>query len=460
MVRLLVPLVVYGMIGVVYTTCCTPDLTWINADCDGFYYYAKAAYFVDWPSNVVWAGIGHLGTYLPGGQPWGVALVACAIPAVMSAGFIFLALRKQTGNGWAPYVGALAFAASPIVVAQATVHDVYSLATMFIAAAYLAMVYKKYPLVWGLLGAGWCVHWITLVPAVVAFLVWKRELVRWAWVGVPLFVLPFALQYVLGHYDTLDYWWGLQGVFLNGRIDNLPSRLMETGAIWLVGLGLAWIPAMLFLGRVKNSYPFLVGMGLPLCHLLTCPSVDGYVQSVGAMVFGAIAAGLGVQYVSAQWMRVAVVATSAVMLLAVPFVWDIGRTLDENPTTCRYWMDQVAETPEGSIIACSRRLDGAEDSIGSVARSGVYIIERETGSLRHYVYPNLYVSPDDYFGERARLASEGLVIPELVGRPDGMSFDAWCDANLVALARANGRSCYYSLVTEPEIFKCELVELS
>jgi hypothetical protein len=451
--------ILFSAIAIVYVVCCTPDFTWVNADCDGFYYYTKGAHLVDWGSNPMWAAAGHTAVHIPwGNDPWKVALVCCALPAVLTSVFAFFAVRKQTANKYAPYIAAVAFAASPIVIAQATIHDVYSLATMFVAASYLALVYKKWKTVWLLLGLAMWVHWFTVVPAVIAFLVWKRELLKYTWIGMLMFLGPFVFEHFWGAYPTLGYWWDLRYVFLNGAVENVPTRLVEAGTIWLVGLSLAWIPAILFLKGYKQSYPFLIAMGIPLCHLLTCPSVDGYVQSYGAMFFGSVAAGLGVEYLRVSWMSKAVLAVGCVSLVLLPLTWDVGNTLDKSPTTCRKWLDQVEDTPEGSIILCSRRLDGVEDSVGGLVRSVVEMLNRESGIDRHYVFPNIYVSPNDFYGERKRLQDEGLITP-LVPCSNGQTYYEHYDENMLTLAVANNTKAYYTIVTDPETFGCELVEL-
>lgn len=460
-IRYLPALMLFGAITAIYTICCTPDLTWVNIDCDGIYYYNKAVYLIDWSGNPVYAGLGWLASKIPiGSVPWRVAFFCSALPAVIAAALVFIAVRKQTVNKWAPYVGAAAFAASPIVISQATVHEIYILAAAFVAGAYCAVVYKKFWLAILLLGLAFCTNWATATPAVIAFLLWKPQLLKRVWLLLPFLLAPFLCAKIWSDYEILNYWSFLPSVLFHGEVSGVPFRFVQTLGILVIALGAAWLPAFLFLKDWKKALLFFAIFIPPIVHLLTCPCIEGYVQLCVAAPFLAIAAGLGVDKLRTKILAPVVLTVSCLTLLVAPAFWDIGRTLDPSPTTARVLLQQVSEVPDGSVILCSRQLDGVEDSVGMLNRGAVEMLNRELDKNLLYVNPSMYVSATDYYGERARLESLGLNTPYVPAVLDQTGWDCQ-NANMVALAEANGNiGVYLTVITEQETFGCELVKLN
>lgn len=450
-------ILLFGMIAAIYTICCAPDLTWINVNCDSFYYFTGAAYLTDWGAQPLYKLLGHLALMFPlGADGWKLAFFCSVIPAIITVILIFYVIRKQTNNRYAPYIGSLAFAASVVIISQATVQDLYSMATMFIMGAYLAAMYNKSKTALILMGLGFLTHWITVIPSIAALVLWRRDLLKRSYILAPFILAPFILTHFFSNYSTLSYWGSLLNLLFTVPLDEIPQRILDTVRIVIVVGALAWLPAWLYLREWRRSYPFLIIIGVPILYLLTCFAIDGYVQMYIGTAFLAVAAGLGVDKLKTRHLEKVILGFSCVMLLIIPAFWDIGRTIDESPTTARQWIEQIKETPNGSIILCVRYLDGQADTVGAMARSAVEIASAESGREYHYLFPSYYIIEDDRFGERERLRDLGFQTPNY--KYNGESYNDFEKMNLEAFVKANNNKCYYTIVTKPEVFGCELVE--
>lgn len=461
MKKIVLPLTFFSLVIYVFVTCCTPDLTWVNVDCDGIYYYNKAVHLIDWGTQPVFSLLSHAMIQIPvGTMTWRAAFMMSVVPAIITTVLIFFAVRKQTTNEYAPYIGAAAFAASPIVISQATIHEIYSMTAMFCTLAYLLYVYKKHSLSMVALGLAAGTYILAIPAVLIAFALWTPNKLRLL-ILVPFIAVTLLVGRYYSIYDTQEYWAFLPGVLLHGEISGVPLRMLQTLGILVVAMGVAWLPALLYLKDWKKSLPIILILVIPMIHLLTCPCIEGYVQLYSASPFIAIAAGLGVEKLKTKSIAQVIFVFSCVTIAIAPQFWDIGVTVDRTPTTARTLLHQISEVPDDSVILCSRQLNGVEDSVGMLNRGAVEMLNRENDMNLIYVNPSMYASETDKYNERTRLRDLGFVTPYIP--MDWDNWDCWDhqNENMLAFARANGNiEVYLTVITEPEVFGCELVKLN
>lgn len=366
-------LALFGGITTALVICCTPDVTWACLDYDLFDFMYSATYLgvghaAGFPLYTL---LGWLVTRLPGNDAWNLAFFLSVIPTLITCGLIFYIVNRRA-RGIAPYVATAAFAGSMVVFSQAIIPEIYALTTMLMVLAYVLCERGNFKLGMLAIGFGMAVHYLAFLA--LPILIWKylkpyrKNILTAAWFIPPLLLylyLPLANRppYMsLGptSLDTLQQYLFQHGdMVFNLPIWELPQRIGEGVVVAVASLGIALV--LVLVGIFKRENRTLLYLAIPgLAHYFSTLGTLGYVHTIPAFAFTTIAAG----YVLSQSHRPTVAAAvkrlapaalvCSLLLLAMnTYNYDIGRTLDPEPTGARQFLTSLDEIDEGGHYANS-----------------------------------------------------------------------------------------------------------
>lgn len=380
--------IVFGGIFTILLMLCTPDMTWINTDCDGphYIYSAKYLYPAHKTSAPLFLLLGHLFLMIPYGlDAWRMALMSVLASSV-TAVFVYLTVRHFTGNRWYSLLGSVIWGTSALAISQSTIIETYALVTMFGVMAYYFSLKKKWLLTALCLGAGGAVHHLILIPLVV-ILVFNKDIRKWKYIGVMASFLLFYLYIPLTNREPY-MWFSGSNLETNFFVDNLSTMLMLVGglAIWdipkrildtigLVGTSLTlsaliilwWI----FKGDKRTFYkqPLFWLLLVPILYYAIDLAPQTYVYALPAIAFGAIATGIALPKLNRRWITALVlISTLAIAGYNINY-FDIGRTLDPNLEARQFYDNELPAVPDGEILLSQQGWEWAM----------VYLYNREEG---------------------------------------------------------------------------------
>lgn len=437
--------------GLILGICAAPDLTWINAGVDSFGNFLGARGFLT-SENHVYQALGQLSLHFPfGTDGWKLAFFLSVLPAVGCVVLVFYAVRRQTANRVAPYVASIVLAGSAIFISQSTIQEVYVLATFLIVLGYTLLVHGKFRLAAAALSLAWFVNWPFAAVATLVFLASSKEILRRGWYIIVAALGLFAASFSFG--GDAGYWETVFNAIGRQPVGEIPGRIPQAGTLFAVSFGLGVIPAWYYLKSARRSWPFLILIFAPVLFFLTESSEESLVQLTLSCPFVAVAAGLGVEKLQVRHLEKAVVGLSAALLLVAPAFWDIGRSIDETPTTARQFLDQLEELPDGAVITGERSLGdpGRSDWHGVLNGLGAQIVYVETGKHIEFLPTALYNVEST--GEAQRLSGLGYVIP--VSTYQGEPYFEWLAVIARDFVDANPDvPIYWTDVDRPGVFGC------
>lgn len=451
----------FGAYLMILLICFARDITWVDTNTDSAGFISFIAANNPWYFAPVYYATGKLAVAFPFGTVAArMTFLQGVLPAFGSVVLVYLAIRKQTNNKWAPWVGSAVLAGCVIFFSQAIVTELYVLTAFFLILGYTLLLYHKASLAALSLGLGFGVHYLTSVPAIVALFFWSRELRRRWYVLAGAMGIPYALQAIflfpLGDWDTFynQVGRGYTGASPDIFVSDLAPRLANAVKVLIVSFSLALIPAVLWLKERKNlQFAFIVVV--PLTYFIVSISICSYVQLAAAAPFVAVAAGLGVKRPRIRYFAPLCLASSLILMLLMPLKYDIGRTLDETPTTMRQLMNQFDRLPDSSIIVGYREYEGINDTCGIQVIALVQYYNWESG--RHLRYVNLDFRDPRWEVKRQEMRDQGIEIPYPI--EDYISDGYFWLEVIKAVAKVNAPTpVYYVRVTGKEISKCEIVQ--
>lgn len=445
-------IILFAAIAAVYTICCAPDLTWVNSGIDSFGFYLGAKWFDTLEVNYLYQVLGHLSLYFPfGADGWKLAFFLSTLPAVGCVVLVFYVVRKQTASEIAPYLASAVLAGSVIFISQSTIQETYTLATFFVVLTYTALVYNRPKLAAAALGAVWFVNWPYAVIATLVFLASNREILQRGWYIVAISLGLFAAAFSLG--EDSGYWTAVLNLLGRRPVAELPMQVLWTGTLLAVSFGLGLIPAWYYLKSIKHTWPLLLLIFGPILFFLTEASYESFVQITLSCPFVAVAAGLGVEKLQVRHLEKVALGLSALFILTAPAFWDIGRSVDESPTTARQFLNQLEELPDGAIITGERGLGNParSDWHGELNGLGARILYLETGKHVEFLSTAAYDLTNSE--EKQRLSDLGYVIPTVpyLGQP----YFEWMAVLSQSFADANPEvPIYWVDINKPKVFGC------
>lgn len=354
MLRLKHEILVLGFALAYFIWLAAPDVTWINTDSDaGIYLWSTREWGLSHPTGAPLYNI--VGNLINQGADLQEAAQRLAIFSAVTAALTALVLYRETKSWVAPGV----FMAAGVVVSQSTIVETYAPVTLTIA---LAWHWRNSPKLFPVaMALGMGIHHLigfTVLPLMIwryyrvgqgsGFPVVSRYdsigfLVGVAWYAA---YFPFAVRPEAAWSDSavLDYFFG-QG-FLTGGLDPIESgyqRIRELVFVLAGGFGFSLIVLM---WKIKDR--FLIWLMLSyVIYYGTNLAPQTYVYVVPVFVFGGIALA---RMELGRYQKAIVYVTIPMLLAFNVFAYDIGRTLDQSPTSARQFIESVEKLPDESTI--------------------------------------------------------------------------------------------------------------
>lgn len=353
----------------IFTTlmvCCTPDITWINTDCDGphYIYSAKYLYPAHKTSAPLFLLLGNLFIRIPfGTDAWNFAFLS-VIATTITCLFIYLSAKHHTNSKYYSLIGTLIYGGSALVISQSTIIESYALVTMFGIGAYYFSLKKRWLLVTLMLGAGGAVHHLIMIPMAVIFFA-NKDFRRWKYIGImSLFLLfylyipitnrpPYMWQspnselsmaFLIDNLSTMGMLWG--GI----SIWDLPKRLIETGLLILITFTIGLIPLIKGIDKIKNQLFWL--FILPVIYYATNLAPQTYVYLIGSIAIGGILIAIGLQKLEKNnkiRISYAVIGLALAALIFNGNYFNIGVSLDPELSARKFW-NEIDQIPNGQIL--------------------------------------------------------------------------------------------------------------
>jgi len=387
----------FGIITAYYIVGIAPDMTWLSQGGDAFDYVIGAQNMwavrpTGYPTYIL---LGWLFERLPFNPFWNLGLFS-ALSSVATCVFIFYTIKHLVGppsigsiekpmregmtyskselgsllqqkfvKQLAPYLGALTYAGSFLVWTQSVVPEVYALTTLLmVMATYFALKGKWYVCA-AVLAVGLGTHHIVVfavVPLLVYFLYQKRQ--RLTTARTPI-CLGIGLLGMLSYLQTQLCVVGEQTTSGLGRV--VQNSLGTLGFLYALPLNYTW-------WRLGEFIPILltsVGTGLVLLFFLkwnkkiallitlTVLPISYYalgvipmwvVYMVPGLAFLSILIGVGAsRFPYKRILPVFLVVPVILMVLNLTF-YDLGRSVDPEPTTARQFYTQLEDIPDDAIF--------------------------------------------------------------------------------------------------------------
>lgn len=396
-------LILFGVIATVYGICTAPGFSWagIDNDCFNFAFAAMFGKTPHIPGYPVHTFITTATMLLPfGNEGWKMAFFGSTIPSIITCILMFIVVKKQTANKWAPYIATAGLAGCNAFLMQSIIAEVYATASLLLVATYTAFVFGKEKTTAILAGFAMGTH-LFVVPgaAMLVFLnVRKRYWAIPVAIAMGLYGYCFAVNSLfLANYIPIST--GLWGLFGSAPLDYLPTKLSHTAILLTCGFALALIPAIWHLKSFRNAWILWGLMITPLMFWLTSSTPVSYVFFQMIFPIIAIAAGLGIDKI--KFHPAPILAVSIILLLIMPMFYDIGRSLDKDLSAQAFY-NKLEEIPEDSIILNLIVVEGDLDcGIDERVSVATLVYSLESGKTLAPIDLGKYVRLDD-FGEAYR----------------------------------------------------------
>lgn len=392
----------FSVITAYYIVGIAPDMTWLSQGGDAFDYVIGSERMwavrpTGYPTYIL---LGWLFQRLPFNPFWNLGLFS-ALSSVATCVFIFLTIKLLTTRPasartvktpigkpsvpiedirgaarkvvasrnrvikLAPYLGALTYAGAFLIWTQSVVPEVYALTTLLMVMATYFALRGKWYICAAVLAVGLGTHHIIVfaaVPLLVYFLYQKRLRLTTArtpiclGIGV-LGLLPYLQTQlcVVGEQTTS----GLGRVVQNslgtlGFLYTLPLnytwwRLGEFIPVLLTSVGTGLV--LLFFLRWNKKIALLVALTvLPISYYALGMIPMWIVYMVPGIAFLSILIGIGAsRFPYKKVLPVFLVVPVILMVLNLVF-YDLGRSVDPQPTTARQFYTQLDEIPDNAIF--------------------------------------------------------------------------------------------------------------
>lgn len=461
----------FSIIATVYTICTSPGFTWSCMDNDvfNFVWAAKFVATPHLPGYPLKTLFDVLSIRIPiGMEGWRLAWFGSTVPAIISCVLVFAIVRKLTDNKWSSYVASVSLAGCGAFFSQAIIPEVYVFTIMCMLAAYLAFVSKKEKMVALLAGLTAGVHPFAF-PSVF-FMVFFGVRKRWWWIPV-LISIGLYSYCILRNEAYVPYfpfaadkvWIDFGGL----SVGQFIYRLRDTAILLCVGFGLSLIPAFMFLKDIRRSWMMWLSMIIPISYWMTTNVEVTYVHFLIALPWVAISAGLGLDRIKIK--PALIFGVSSVLLLIMPFSYDIGNTMDKNLSAQSFY-DSLENIPDGSIVMnmvyVEKTGDAAIDERSDIA---ILVFNREERkrliSLNMAKYLSLGEEGDEY---RKLLRDEydintpiAMVLTVNSSSSSSIDFKAAPLLSIMKMIAEENpdRKVYYSSVTEENPMDRQLAEL-
>jgi len=422
------PITFFGAMFGLYLICVAPDVTWSNGNLDlfDFLFAANTLAVPHAPGLPLYTLLGWAVLGLPGNDAWLLSLFLSLIPSILTCILIFLILKKKVTNPLIPYMGSLVYAGSHIVLSQSTIPEIYSLMTLFIVLAYYLVENGKPK--WAVIStsAGLAISYLPGLAFIIFMILYRNYRKKWYWIFsfLPLyFALPFLIREPFISTFRLNgeaiYWFIMYHGQLTFSIPiwELPGRIYEYGQVLLVSFSITLIPIIAGWFKERKlfwlSFPFIV-------YVLTTLGPLSYWHIMPAVAFMAISAGIGIEAAANKVKlrvnyAVSVICLVSLVLLGVNiYNFDIGRTLDPEPTGARQFLMDLEAVEDNSVIVCW----------DTCTYAGVYYYNSTTGKNLIGILPVIRPNAGAFPWETEKVKALGLVVPNYTQEEENYIIEA------------------------------------
>ena len=350
--------------------CLSPGMTWMNTDSDGAHYILASKYMLvaHNTSAPLYLLLGRLFLYLPiGSDAYRMGLIS-VIASTFAAIMIYKTVRLhlQYGNRSRLFAGiaALIYGGSALVISQSTIIETYPLATSLLITSYYFTVRKQWVRSSILLGLTLAIHpllfgiiWLVMVIAHKELRNVKLIAMTWSFA---IFYLYVPIVTYLN--DAPNMWGNNQGdgfikanfgtlMMLTGGLSmyDLPKRIIDTVLILFVSMGLGTGIVIHYFARLKKWKSILLWLVLwPAIYFATNLAAETYVYLILAVAFGSIVTGIALAKINIKWAYATLVIAVLMMGFNINY-YDIGRTLDPEMSTEKFYNEELIKIPDGDI---------------------------------------------------------------------------------------------------------------
>ena len=360
-----IPWVLVLVIGTVLLFGVAPDMTWMGLGADSPGYVASTIRLVPgdrsgYPTYIL---IGHLFQYLPSNPYWNLGLLS-ALSTLGTSVLIYRLVRQYTDDLGLALAGMVLYPASFIVWTQSVIPEVYTFtAFLMLLGAYLVLQSSK-EVGMGVWGLAVMAHPLALLGASV--FLWTH---RGSWplagflIGLAPGVLFLAVAPPLEDGGELGFLTGALG--LVGGLSLVPpgptvQRFWEAGTILLLGPGLL-VLYLLTVGGLKGDWRSSTGpagillvVGLLVCGLYFIsfpPQWVVYLVPGLAFLIPGILIMVGRTFEGVRIIPSLPGVGLGLLLLGWNlYAYDIGFSIDPQPTTARQFYQELRSLPGNSVV--------------------------------------------------------------------------------------------------------------
>ena len=437
----------FGAILAVYCFGVAPDMTYVSQAGDMFWWVpcAKnmwAAPLGGYPTYIM---LGWVFERLPFNEFWNLGLLS-ALSAVGTCFFVYLIVGKLTISKWTPYIGAATCAGAFMFWTQAVVPEVYTFTMLLAVAMTYFVLTKHYYIAAGIGALSLGTHHLVgfaIIPLLV-YTFYKtrdgKQLVKVVGI-ISLGLLAYLQTYLcFGPWATpaASNFRGLAligGLPLSMTLDKL--RDFVPVMVVSVGTGLALLPFL------KRS-PEVILIGLIVAgsagHYFFS-NVSGWTCYLAfPVVFMAILVGLGAENFPYKKL-VPVFLIAPLIMVGVNFqTYDIGRTIDPEPTVFRQAYTQIEEHSRTNGLEPNTLLISTKD----MESMACYYLRFNEKTFNHLPIGFIWWKGDNQDNCREDLLKEGILLPKDLG-PYGENTGWWDhEAFLKEMCRLNpGINIYF-----------------
>lgn len=363
-------ILVFGAILAVLLVCVAPGMTWINTDSDGPHYILSAKYMgvAHNTSAPLFLLLGRLFLFLPfGTDAFKMGLISVLATTICSV-LIYLSVKrllfgKPRRRAFA-IIAALIYGSSALVISQSTIIESYSLATMFMVAAYYMTIKRKWMWSSVFIGLTWAVHTLFGLTIWIVMFIQYRELRNLPMILLTVVFLGFyayvPIATKLGNvpsmwgnstfFGFLKNNFGTMWLYVGGlSIYDIPKRIIDTSLMLLYSFGFGTFVLIWYYIKkrtVKDSLLWLTLFSIIffICNL----SAETYVYMITSIAFGSIAIGVALSKLNVRWAYVTAAVAIALMGFNANY-FDIGRTLDPNLSAQKYYDEELTKLSDDDI---------------------------------------------------------------------------------------------------------------
>ncbi len=337
------------------------DVTWINTDSDsGIYIWSTKNLGLSHPTGAPLYNLyGHLVT--AGTDSVKVIARNLSLLSVLFSAVTAVMLYQITRKPLAPLI----FLASGLVVSQSTIIETYSMVTMLMVGLYHARKYTIPYILIGILGLG--VHHLIFLALIPLSFERRNKWDLLIALGLLWYIYNiFAIRPDAGWSQLSWYSYFFSQNFLTGGLSPEDHGLQRLGEFALIvggGLGIALIGLI----KVRDKMLWVLIL-LPALYYVTNLAPQTYVYLMPSFAFAAIAISRSI----GPMLSIAIAISSCFLLLFNLLAYDIGKSLDETPTSARTYLNQLETLPPGSIIYADKR--GWESTMAWNSKNPVLVV--------------------------------------------------------------------------------------